>query len=92
MAPCGYRGSRRYFDSIPHADLMKSVARRVAIGTWHLIKDVAAVPVEEHRRGCKKRTTRIVTREARYPTGSPLLPLLANLYMRRSCWGGNGGF
>ena len=49
-----------YFDSIPHAELMKSVARRVVDRhVLHLIKMWLEVPVEEtDERGGKKRTTR----------------------------------
>jgi retron-type reverse transcriptase len=39
---------RSYFDSIPHAELMKSVARRIVDGdVLHLIKQWLDAPVEE---------------------------------------------
>ena len=49
-----------YFDSIPHAELMKSVARRVSDRhLLHLIKMWLEAPVEEiDERGRKHRTTR----------------------------------
>ena len=49
-----------YFDSIPHAELMKSVARRVSDRHMlHLIKMWLIAPVEEtDERGRKQRTTR----------------------------------
>ena len=49
-----------YFDSIPHAELMKSVARRVSDRhLLHLIKMWLEAPVEEtDERGRKQRTTR----------------------------------
>jgi RNA-directed DNA polymerase len=74
-----------YFDSIPHAELMKSVARRVSdrhlLG---LLKDWLEAPVEEQdARGRKRRTTRNKDEGRGSPQGAPLSPLLANLYMRR---------
>ena len=49
-----------YFDSIPHADLMRSVARRVVDGAMlHLIKMWLEAPVEEtDERGNKRRSLR----------------------------------
>jgi len=74
-----------YFDSIPHAELMKSVARRVSDGRLlGLIKAWLQTPVEEYdERGRKHRTTRNRDEGRGTPQGAPLSPLLANLYMRR---------
>lgn len=74
-----------YFDSIPHGDLMKSVARRVSDKqVLHLIKMWLEAPVEEtDRRGCTQRTTRNRDEKRGTPQGAPISPLLANLYMRR---------
>ena len=74
-----------YFDSIPHAELMKSVARRVSDRhLLHLIKMWLEAPVEEtDERGRQRRTTRNKDEGRGTPQGAPLSPLLANLYMRR---------
>ena len=74
-----------YFDSIPHADLMKSVARRVVDGAMlHLIKMWLEAPVEEtDEKGNTHRSTRNRDEGRGTPQGAPISPLLSNLYMRR---------
>jgi len=74
-----------YFGSIPHADLLKSVARRIVDRrVLHLIKMWLESPVEEaDYRGRKTRTTEARDIRRSIPQGSPISPLLANLYMRR---------
>jgi RNA-directed DNA polymerase len=74
-----------YFDSLPHAELLKSVARRVVDGAMlHLIKMWLEAAVEEtDERGNKHRSTRNRDEGRGSPQGSPLSPLLSNLYMRR---------
>ena len=74
-----------YFDSIPHADLMKSVARRISDRQLlHLVKMWLEAPVEEtDERGRTSRTTRNKDEHRGTPQGGVLSPLLANLYMRR---------
>src|SRR5215471_3401761 len=74
-----------YFGSIPHAELLKSVARRIVDRrVLHLIKMWLEGPMEEtDDRGRKTRTTEARDNRRGIPQGSPISPLLANLYMRR---------
>ena len=74
-----------YFDSIPHAELLKSVARRVSDGRiLRLIKQWLTAPVEEiDHRGWMHRTTRNKDTKRGTPQGVPISPLLSNVYMRR---------
>jgi group II intron reverse transcriptase/maturase len=74
-----------YFGSIPHAELMLSLARRIVDRrVLHLIKMWLECAVEEtDDRGRKKRTTEAKDNRRGIPQGSPISPLLANLYMRR---------
>jgi group II intron reverse transcriptase/maturase len=74
-----------YFGSIPHAELMLSLARRIVNRrVLHLIKMWLECSVEEtDDRGRKTRTTEAKDSGRGIPQGSPISPLLANLYMRR---------
>ena len=74
-----------YFDSIPHADLMKSVSRRIVDRhVLHVIKQWLEAAVEEtDARGRVVRTTCNKDEGRGTPQGGVLSPLLANLYMRR---------
>ena len=74
-----------YFDSIPHAELLKSVARRISDRQMlRLIKMWLQAPVAEiDKRGRKRRTTRNKDMGRGTPQGAPISPLLSNLYMRR---------
>ena len=74
-----------YFDFLPHAELLKSVARRVVDGAMlHLLKMWLKAPVEEtDERGRKRRNTGNRDEGRGTPQGSPISPLFSNLYMRR---------
>jgi len=74
----------KYFDAIPHSELMKSVARRVVDrNILRLIKMWLRAPIEERdadetrRMSGGKRNTRGT------PQGGVASPLLANIYMNR---------
>jgi RNA-directed DNA polymerase len=74
-----------FFDSIPHAELMKSVSRRVSDGrVLRLIKMWLEAPAEEtDGKGNRHRTTRNKDQGIGSAQGAPISPLLANVYMRR---------
>src|ERR1700676_4825062 len=72
----------KYFDNIPHAELLQSVARRIADGrVLHLLKMWLKAPVEERdEKGNRKLTG---GQGKGTPQGGVASPLLANLYMNR---------
>jgi group II intron reverse transcriptase/maturase len=74
-----------YFDSNPHSELLKSVARRISDGRiLRLIKMWLETPVEEtDAKGLRHRTTRNKDQGMGTPQGAPISPLLSNIYMRR---------
>jgi len=74
-----------YFGSIPHAELLQSLARRIIDRrVLQLLKQWLECPVEEtDKKGRKTRTTEAKDNRRGIPQGSPISPLLANLYMRR---------
>jgi RNA-directed DNA polymerase len=74
-----------YFDTLPHSELLQSVARRVVDGAMlHLLKMWLTAPVEEtDERGRKHRNTRNRDEGRGSPQGSPISPMLSNIYMRR---------
>ena len=71
-----------YFGSIPHADLLKSAARRIVDRrVLHLIRMWLDCPVEEtDDRGRKTRTTEARDKRRGIPQGSPLSPLLGPVF------------
>src|SRR6201984_3407146 len=73
-----------FFGSIPHTELMKSVARRVVDRrVLHLIKMWLECAVEESDdRGRKRRTTEARDNGRGIPQGSPIPPLPANSKLR----------
>jgi len=74
----------KYFDSIPHAALMQSVARRISDRqVLHLIKMSLTVPVEETDDGGGRRLTGGKSNRKGTPQGGVISPLLANLYFNR---------
>lgn len=67
-----------YFDSIPHAGLVRLVAKRVSDGAvLGLIKLFLKAPIVEEKEG--RRT--IQPNRCGSPQGGPLSPLLSNLYL-----------
>jgi RNA-directed DNA polymerase len=74
----------KYFDTIPHSELMQCVARRIVDKHMlHLIKMWLEVPVEEEDEQGNKRLTGGKDRDCGTPQGGVISPLLANLYMNR---------
>jgi group II intron reverse transcriptase/maturase len=73
------------YGSIPHPEFLNSVARRIVDRrVLHLIKMWLECPVEEtDERGRRTRSTEAKDSRRGIPQGSPISPLLANLYMRR---------
>src|ERR1700752_2614955 len=75
----------RYFDTIPHSDLMKSVARRIVDRhVLRLIKLWLKAPIEERDEGSGTRRISGGKSNTRgTPQGGVASPLLANIYMNR---------
>ena len=74
----------KYFDTIPHCELMQCVARRIVDReVLRLIKMWLTAPVEERDENGKRRLTGGKNRHCGTPQGGVASPLLANLYMNR---------
>jgi RNA-directed DNA polymerase len=74
----------RYFDSIPHAELMKSVARRVVDRhVLRLIKMWLRAPIEQRDSDGKRHMGGGKGNTRGTPQGGVASPLLANIYMNR---------
>jgi RNA-directed DNA polymerase len=74
----------KYFDTIPHDQLMRSVARRIVDkDILRLIKMWLKAPVEETDKDGRKRLTGGKRHKWGTPQGGVISPLLANLYMNR---------
>ena len=74
----------KYFDTIPHVELMQSVARRIVDrDVLRLIKLWLKVPVEETDGDGKRRMTGGQASTCGVPQGGVISPLAANLYMNR---------
>jgi RNA-directed DNA polymerase len=74
----------KYFDTIPHCELMQCVAQRIVDrDVLHLIKMWLQAPVEERDENGKRRLTGGKDRHCGTPQGGVASPMLANLYMNR---------
>lgn len=74
----------KYFDTIPHSELLQCVARRIVDGQMlRLIKMWLKVPVEEREGNGKRRLTGGKGNDRGTPQGGVISPGLANLYMNR---------
>jgi RNA-directed DNA polymerase len=74
----------KYFDTIPHHELMQSVARRIVDGQMlKLIKAWLKVAVEERDERGNRRMSGGKKSKLGTPQGGVISPLLANIYMHR---------
>jgi len=74
----------KYFDTIPHRELLRSVARRISDGEiLALVKLWLEAPVEERDEEGKGKLTGTTGTGVGTPQGGVISPLLANIYMRR---------
>jgi len=73
----------KYFDTIPHGELMRTVAGRLSDGSiLGLIRAMLQAPVAEEDNGVR----RITPNTCGVPQGGVISPLLANLYLNALDW------
>ncbi|HEY1412923.1 MAG TPA: reverse transcriptase domain-containing protein, partial [Rhodopila sp.] len=83
----------QYFDTIPHDELMQSIARRIVDRDMlRLIRQWLKAPIEMTDDGGKRRMEGGKASRRGTPQGSVISPLVANLYMNRFLkhWRGTG--
>jgi RNA-directed DNA polymerase len=74
----------KYFDTIPHQELMQSIARRIVDADMlRLIKQWLKAPVETTDGDGKRRMEGGKASKQGVPQGGVISPLVANLYMNR---------
>lgn len=74
----------KYFDTIPHRELLQCVARRIVDrDVLHLIKMWLKAPIEERDERGNKRMTGGKSSTCGTPQGGVASPMLANLYRNR---------
>ncbi|MGC4114614.1 MAG: reverse transcriptase domain-containing protein [Myxococcales bacterium] len=74
----------KYFDTVPHAELMTCVAQRVADkAVLHLLKMWLKVPVQEKDEQGRPRFAGGKRSKQGTPQGGAISPLLANIYINR---------
>lgn len=74
----------KYFDTIPHRELMRSVARRIVDRQMlRMIRMWLKTPVEERDEQGRRRMTGGKGSKMGTPQGGVISPLLANVYMHR---------
>lgn len=74
----------KYFDTVPHAELMTCLAKRIADkAVLHLLKMWLKVPVQEKDERGRTRFTGGKGSKQGTPQGGVISPLLANVYINR---------